>query len=396
MKSSKIMFIGAVILALWITYAYSHSITIAYGITELLIFSMCFFYIIKNLALIERNIMIIFLLFLYLSFGSAIVSMNIKSVVLLSISIIIPFALAVMKISFKDEKEGAVLGLSVGVLFLFAQEYFGIMGTISSMGNGINSNTYGFLCFMIASLGICAFRKERIFWKKVFIGLLIASACYFGMVTGTRNVIIVTFICLILIFLPEKIYRNKSVYRSIYIIVLLYILFSGNFIAKIFENNQLGSFITFLTEDFSNKSWGMESRADYLFLIRDRFNQYNIFCKIFGIGEKAVHAHNLFNQLLLTYGYFGTFLIGYIYVYIYEKAYILIKYKKDRFVTGIFIALIGLFLLNGADVFIAGAESCSIIPQFLMGIIMCKYRYYKKSKKILGGRYVFEYNYSHI
>ncbi len=374
------MFIGAPLLAFWITYTYSHSITIAYGATELLIFAICLFYIIKNLVLMERKIMFVFILFMYLSFGTGIVSMNIKSVVLLSISIILPFAIAVMKISFKEEQKGAVLALVTGVSLLIAQEYFGIMGIISSMGGGINSNTYGFLCFMIASLGICAFRNERVFWKKIVIGILIAYGCYFGMMTGTRNVIIVTFICSILTFLPEKVYRNKIIYRGIYIIVLLYISFAGDFITKIFENSQIAYFITSLTEDFSNKSWGMESRAGYLYLVRESFEQYNIFCKIFGIGGKAVHAHNLFNQLLLTYGYLGVFLLGIIYIYIFEKAYILIRYKKDRFVTGLFIALLGLFLLNGADVFIAGAETCSIIPQFMMGIIMCKYRYYIKSK----------------
>lgn len=374
------MFIEATILAFWITYTYSHSITIAYGATELLIFALCSFYIIKNSVLIERKIMLIFLLFMYLALGTGVISMNIKSAVLLSISIIIPFAMAVMRISFEDEQKGAILGLIVGVVIIIAQEYFGIMGSVSSMGGGINSNTYGFLCFMFASSGICAFRNENILWKKIFIGLLTAYSFYFGMMTGTRNVIIVAFICLILTFLPEKIYRNKIIYRSIYIVVLLYISFAGNFIDKIFENDQLAQFITSLTGDFSNKSWSMESRADYLFLVRESFEEYNIFFKIFGIGIKATHAHNLFNQLLLTYGYLGTFLIGYIYIYIFEKAYILIRHKKDCFVTGVFIALIGLFLLNGADVFIAGAETCSIIPQFLMGIIMCKYRYYIKSK----------------
>ncbi len=384
MKSSKTMFTGATLLAFWITYTYANSITIAYGVTELLIFAMCSFYIIKKSVLVERNIMITILLFMYLALVTGIISMNIKSAVLLSISVIMPFAIAVMNISFKDEQKGAVLGLTIGVFFLLAQEYFGIMGTVSSSGDGINSNTYGFLCFMIISLGICAFRSQREFLKKIFIGLLIGYGCYLGMMTGTRNVIVVAFLCLILSFLPERIYKNKIIYRSIYIIVLLYILFAGNFIAKIFKNDELTQVITSLIGNFSNKSWSMESRVDYFLSIKDIFKQYKIFYKIFGIGVKAQHAHNLFNQLLLTYGYLGTFLIGRMYIYIFEKARILIRYENDRFITGIFIALIGLFLLNGADVFIAGIETCSIIPQFLMGIILCKYRYYIKRKITKG------------
>ena len=49
---------------------------------------------------------------------------------------------------------------------------------------------------------------------------------------------------------------------------------------------------------------------------------------------------------------------------------------------GIFVALIGIFLLNGADLFLLGSETCAVIPQVLMGVIMLRYRNAVKKEKL--------------
>jgi hypothetical protein len=65
-------------------------------------------------------------------------------------------------------------------------------------------------------------------------------------------------------------------------------------------------------------------------------------------------------------------------------AYTLIKENNDKIAIGCFIALVGMFLLNGGDLFLVGTETCAIIPQVMMGIIMLRYRQYKQKKKAEG------------
>lgn len=370
----KVFIIGAV-MAFLITYTYCNSITILYGAIELSLAAFCFWKMITLARFIDRNVIRCCTIVIVFAFFMGLISGNLKSTTLLSISICLPLAISTVDVISYNESRDISIAFLFCFCFMLLQKRMGIFGEISAMGNGMNSNTFGFFCFLYISAGFAAFRSEKNLIKKILIGSMVLYSGYLGMMSGSRNVIVVTAICIILSIVPDYFFRSKVIFRIMYGVVLLYVIFASTYIENIFANNNgLAKIIIDFTARFSNKAWEMSSRAEYLIRVQNILSQDNIVQKIIGTGILRFHCHNLFLQLRSAYGYLGAGLLFVVYIRVFEMAHDLIFWNKDRITLGLTIALMGIFLLNGADVFVAGLEACTVIPQVIMGVIMSRYR----------------------
>lgn len=358
------------LLSILITYTYARSITLLYGGIEIALALLCYFFIFKDLKAPDYWITVGVASLMVVALINGIIYGDLKSVLLLSISIVLPLAISVMPIKLNDSAEQFQWGFLVGLSVILLQ-------STSLFFGEINSNTFGFYCYMAVSIGFVWYKQAK---NRVIPLLLIAVGAYLSAMTGSRNVAIVILLMLIILLLPDGFWKKKTVFRTIYILALLYTIFAADIMEWIFEHEKLSAFITRYTSSVSDKAWGMEGRLYFFEAIEFKISQMSWYNKLFGEGILHYHGHNMFYQSVFIYGYLGTALIYAMYVRIFEMAYKLIKKNNDKLVIGIFVALIGIFLLNGADLFLIGSETCAIIPQVLMGIIMLRYRIMMKKE----------------
>lgn len=362
-NGNKLMFL-AVVLSIAITVMYSRSITILYGATELLIAGFCYLLILKNWRKMDSYLLLIVLVLTGFSFINGVVRAEIKSVVLLSISLVLPLGVSVLPIECSDDKRAFRSALLFGLVMCTLQQYWNVFGYI-------NSNTLGFMSYMCISVGYVWFLCSK---NRLVPILCLLFGMSISLSTGSRNVAIVTAIALILLLLPKRLYTKKAFFRVLYLLVLVYTICAATIMEWGFNNEFISNLLTDYTEKYSEKAWEMAARVDYLRQIRARISGMNITTKLFGEGILMRHGHNMFYQSVFIYGYIGTVAVYAFYIRIFEMARQLIGRNQDKVVLGCTIALIGCFMLNGADVFIIGSETCAIIPQVLMGIIIYRYR----------------------
>lgn len=352
------------LLSIFITYTYARSITLLYGGIEIALALICYFFIFKDLKAPDHWITIITASLMVIALINGIIYGDLKSVLLLSISIVLPLAISVMPIQQNDGNEQFKWGFLAGLALILLQ-------SASLFFGEINSNTFGFYCYMAVSIGFVWYKQAK---NRVIPLLLIAVGAYLSAMTGSRNVAIVILLMLIILLLPDGFWKKKTVFRTIYILALFYTIFAADIMEWIFEQEKLSAFISKYTTSVSDKQWGMDTRIYFFKEIEYKISRMGWYNKLFGEGILNHHGHNMFYQAVFIYGYLGTALIYAMYIRIFEMAYKLIKKNNDKIVIGIFVALIGVFLLNGADLFLIGSETCAIIPQVLMGIIMLRYR----------------------
>lgn len=367
---SKLFISAAAILSLLITYAYSYA-GIVYGITEIILAAICYLVIFKNLKEPEPLIIGLFGVLTTFSFLNGILYNDLKSVLLLSLSLVFPISISVLNLEFSKDGKEFFWGFLIGFVIIFGQSTTNFLGTI-------NSNTLGFYCYMAVSIGFIWYRQAN---KKIIPLALILFGCYLSAGVGSRNVAIVLILMLLFLILPDRVFKNKIAFRVIYIVALLYTIFAANIMEWIFEQEKLANWLIEYTEIFSDKAWGMEQRITFLREVRLKIDKLSLYNKVFGEGILDHHGHNMFYQAIFIYGYLGTGLLYLMYIRIFEMAYTLIKENNDKISIGCFIALIGMFLLNGGDLFLVGIEACAIIPQVMMGIIMLRYKQHKQKKK---------------
>ena len=361
---AKLLMVLTTILSLFITFTYARSMTLVYGVIEIALAVLSYALVLRNIKAPDQIIISIVAILTFVSLINGIIYGDVKSVLLLSISIVLPLSISVLPIGFSDNsaefKWGFLAGLSI-ILLNSATNFLG----------HINSNTIGFYCYMAISLGFVWYKQSK---KKIFPLILILLGAVLSANTGSRNVAIIVVLMLIFLLLPDKFWENKVAFRVVYIVVLLYTVFALDVLEWIFSHEKLARFLNEYTSSISDKKWGMEGRIYFFKEIEYKISQMNWYNKLFGEGILNRHGHNMFYQSVFIYGYLGTVLVYAMYVRVFEMAYHLISKHNDKMTLGIFVALIGVFLLNGADLFLIGIETCSVIPQVLMGVIMLRYR----------------------
>ena len=128
-----------------------------------------------------------------------------------------------------------------------------------------------------------------------------------------------------------------------------------------------------IVEPFFNKHWGLENRVDILINVSEVIWKQDMWKVLFGNGNAFTHAHNGFFQTMYMYGIVGTVLILGMYIIFFEMAYQVVKQKENPLVLGCVLALCGMLLIQGADVFLWGVKACVVVPFLLVGIIIRAY-----------------------
>ena len=99
----------------------------------------------------------------------------------------------------------------------------------------------------------------------------------------------------------------------------------------------------------------------------------NIYSKLFGCGVNTLSGHNMMFQSVYIYGIFGTVIIYIMFIYIFERAINQIM-LGDNMTIGLFIALVGNILLQGADEYLICNPTCVFVPFVIIGLILSKDR----------------------
>lgn len=213
----------------------------------------------------------------------------------------------------------------------------------------------------------------------------IASVTYLGyattllLLTGCRNAGMVIIACFALLLLPNTFYKNRLIFRSLYIIPMLLTIVAAEFMKYVLTDAQLMNDVLSFTTSFSQKAWGMDTHYILLEKVAQRFQSFDLITQLFGKGIKTYHTHNLFYQCLLFYGYIGTCLIYIIYIYIFEVAFKLIRQFNDTIALSCFIILVGHFLLQVGEVYMLGAETANLMALLPAGVILQRWTKLKHS-----------------
>ena len=369
---AKLLMVLTTLLSIFITFTYARSMTLVYGVTEIALAVLSYALVLRNIKAPDQIIISIVAILTFVSLINGIIYGDVKSVLLLSISIVLPLSISVLPIGFSDNSAEFKWGFLAGLSII-------LLNSITNFLGQINSNTLGFYCYMAISFGFVWYKQSK---KKIFPLILILLGAVLSANTGSRNVAIIIVIMLVFLLLPDKFWENKATFRIIYIAILFYTIFASDILEWIFSHERLASFLNDYTSNISDKNWGMEGRIHFFKEVEYKISQMNWYNKLFGEGILKRHGHNMFYQSVFIYGYLGTVLVYAMYVRVFEMAYHLISKHNDKMTLGIFVALIGIFLLNGADLFLLGSETCAVIPQVLIGIIMLRYRTAIKKEKL--------------
>lgn len=360
------LIVFAVLLSVTITAAYANSMTLLYGGIELLLAAFCYLLVLLRWRKTDPYLLLIFVILTGFSVINGFVNRDLKSVLLMSISLILPLAVSVIPQSSEADFSGYKLALIVIIAILALQSSTQFLGDI-------NSNTYGFMAYYCVASGFAWFSCSR---RRFVPALITLIGLAFAMWSGSRNVAIVSGISILLLLLPVKWYQNKVFYRVLYIAILLYTVLAAAVIEWGFSQERIARFLIEYTEQYSDKVWSMLGRVEFSRHMAETIKNLSLSEKLFGLGVFRNHSHNLFYQSVLVYGYFGAVLIYLFFARVLEMAYALISKYNDKVALGCAIGVLGCLMLNGADMFLVGTETCVVMPQALIGIIIYRYRFH--------------------
>ncbi|MDE6100124.1 MAG: hypothetical protein K2G01_03700, partial [Paramuribaculum sp.] len=262
---------------------------------------------------------------------------DLKSPILVNISLLMPVSLSTLNITYDRLHRQVIMASLVNLLIIFV---------IGSNFDVWNSNSLAFMIFGGISVGMVWFKIANSTFSRVCSCGYLMLGTSLLLVSESRNAGICIVICFAMLLISQKFYRKLIVYRFIYVSVLLATVFATDVMISVLSDQEISEYLLSFTNSFSQKSWGMDTHYLLLQEVAYRFENRDLFAKIFGLGIKSGHTHNLFYQCLMFYGYVGTIIIYLFYVYVFERAYKLIKYKGDIMTLSCFIILIGHFLLH--------------------------------------------------
>lgn len=317
---------------------------------------------------INQNIRIIIWLILFVSFLMSLSNGDIQSFVMVNVSLILPFSFCSLKINYSRFQKQLIIASVVNLL---------IIQLLLSNFQIWNSNSLAFMIFSGISVAMLWFKFSTKAYSKI------ASITYLGyattllLMTGCRNAGMVIIACFALLLLPNGFYKNRLVYRSLYLAPMLLTIVAAEFMKYVLSDAQLMDGVLSFTTSFSEKAWGMDTHYILLEKVAQRFQSFDFITQLFGMGIKTYHTHNLFYQCLLFYGYIGTFLVYIIYIYIFEVAYKLIRRLNDTITLSCFIILVGHFLLQIGEVYMLGAETANLMALLPAGVILQRWSQYK-------------------
>ena len=364
--SAKVLMLVGFLLSFVICYLYARSITLVYGAVELAIAAVCYLGSLKRHRMMDKNLLIYAVATVGFAWCAGVFSGDFKSTLLVTVPLLMPLYISTMKITYKGWTD-FVPATIVAVVIVYLAVQVGVFGYI-------NSNTVGFLGFMGVSLGVLWIKNAK---KKLLPTAIVLFGFYYAIQSGSRNVAIVGLICAVLLFMPKTTVKKRTYYFAVCLIVIAYSVFAMDIMEWMFSKPKLYQFLVDYTEQYSEKAWEMADRIAFLRRVQNMIAQRNILLQLFGTGALTTHGHNMFYQCILNFGYVGAALIYAGFCRVFKMAYVLICNKHDDVALGCVIILWGMFLLQGADVFMVGPETYAVVPQVIMGIILNRYGAYR-------------------
>lgn len=355
-----------------IGWSYGNSFPVYVSITILLAILVYYRFFTKRIPL-NTNLLLIIKAILCVTFVASIINGDMQSCVMVNVSLIFPLAFCTMDIDYRHfERQLIVISLVnlVIVDFLLTQSEIW------------NSNSLAFMIFSGISVGMLWFKFATTAVSKM--GCIV----YFGYVTplllltGCRNAGLVILVCFVLLLLPIRLYKSALIFRILYISSMLLTVIAADFMEMVLSDDRLMDELLSYTSSFSKKAWSMDTHYILLEAVTSKFRSYDILTQLFGMGVKTYHAHNLFYQCMFFYGYVGTLFIYIFYIYVFERAYRLIKYNDDTVALGCAIILVGHFLLQIGEVYMLGAETCTLMALLPAVIILHRWIKTKNANKL--------------
>lgn len=317
------------------------------------------------------NIQKIITLILFTTIILSVLNGDLKSSIMVNISLLMPLSLATLNIQYENFNRQVVIASLVNLVIIY----------ILISGFGVwNSNVLAFMVFSGISVGMLWFKTAENFKSRVFSIFYLFLATSLLLLTGCRNAGMVIIACFILLLIPNRVYNNGGIFRGLYIGVLFMTIIAADFMLYVLSDANAMETIQSFTSSFSHKAWGMDTHYILLESVKRRFANMDILTQLFGSGIKTIHTHNLFYQCLYFYGYIGTLLIYLFYIYVFERAYKMIRQNEDVISLGCYIILIGHFMLQIGEVYMLGAETVNLMSLLPSGVILQRWYTYKNAE----------------
>lgn len=360
-----LMYIISVVLLFAIQIAYGHSY-IAYAAMMISLIFVSAYYFLKNIKKYPRFFTFVCVYNLLVPFFIGFFLGGFQDALMAGVSLLLPLVFASYHMDETKIESGCWI-IAIGLIILnFLKPYIPVF-------EQMNMNSYSFLMFMgFTSVFILVQRGKNV---KTILMLLMVLYVLSG--SGSRNAFIIAIVIALLAVLPYKVLINAVAYRVIYVFSLMYQVFSDELMDFAEQNVILKAIFDNLVDPFFDKKWGLSNRADILVNVSESIWEQDFGRILFGNGIAFAHAHNGFYQAMYMYGIVGVVLILLMYFLVFEMGYQVMKKQNNTLIMGCVLGLCGILLIQGADVFLWGVKTCSVVPFLLVGIILRAYMEYK-------------------
>ena len=356
-----------IVYALLASFAYGYSYSsFMFASVIILIYTYGF------LILFSKKIDSIFLLSILgvvaVSIINGLIRGNLLDPIAVSTSLVLPLTISAIDIVDADNYRRYIPCCLITIALVYLQIRYSFLGDY-------NVNTLVFILYMGSSFGVIWLKLSK---RKIIPYIYLLLAFLLMLKTDCRNAMIVMIIVAVLVILPDKIYKEKWIFRAVYLSSITYTILAFSILQFAFSNKYLLNLLTDFSSRFSSKTYGMNLRIQYFTSVRIHLSELSAISKILGQGINNGSGHNMFYQGIFVYGLVGTILIYIFYIKVFEMAYILFLKNNDYVALGCFIGLIGNLLIQGADDYLICNRTCVVMPFIMVGLIISRYRLFRK------------------
>lgn len=352
-----------IVYALFASFAYGYSYN-AFLIASILILVYTYGLLIINLKYVDYKSLLCILAIVVISIFNGFARDNLIDPIVISPCLLLPLSISSLDFTDADSYKRYIPCCLITILLVFLQIETSFLGDY-------NVNTLGFILYMGSSFTIVWLKLA---YKKIYPLIILGISVLLMLKTNCRNAMLVMMLMIVLIFIPNVLYKKKVIFRSVYIVTMLYTIFVFSVLEFAFSNMYIARCLEFISSTFSSKTYGMDLRLEYFASIRAHLSDMSVWEKIWGRGINNGSGHNILYQGLFVYGILGTIIIYGFYIRVFEMAYKLFIENDDMVALGCFIGLIGNLLLQGADEYLICNPTCVVMPFIMVGLIMSRYR----------------------
>ncbi len=356
-----------IVYALLASFAYGYSYS-SFMFASVIILTYTYGLLIILSKKIDRVYLISILGIVFVSIINGLIRGNLLDPIAVSTSLVLPLTISAIDIVDADNYRRYIPCCLITIVLVYLQLRYSFLGDY-------NVNTLGFILYMGSSFGFIWLKISK---YKILPFTYLAISFLLMLKTDCRNAIIVMMLMAVLIFLPDKLYKKKWLFRLIYIATMMYTILAFSILEMAFNNDFAIKIFTYISSNFSTKTYGMILRLQYFTTVKNHLNGLPLISKLIGQGVNNGSGHNMFYQGIFVYGIIGTIVIYVFYIKVFEMAYILFFKNNDYVALGCFIGLIGNLLLQGADEYLICNPTCVVMPFIMAGLIMSRYRIYMK------------------